>query len=107
MKARVLMKLDDRATLNAAPLYLAEIYEGGEGYVTFREVGQVHAPVGKAVDLERAVLYARAVLENSPEALAYRDGRRILAMALLGLHATATLRINEEGREVADVARPA
>lgn len=106
MKARVLLKLDDRATLNAAPLYLAEL-KGGEGYVTFREVGQVHAPVGKAVDIERAVLYARAVLENSPEALAYRDGRRILAMALLGLHATATLRINEEGREVGDVAQPA
>ena len=103
MNARALMTLNDRAQLNATPMCLGEI-EGGRGWVTAREIGQAHVQVGRACDAEAIVPFALAILENDPKALAERDASRLLALAVLGLFASASIR-NLEAGDPADAPR--
>jgi len=101
MKARALMTLNDRAQINATPMCLREI-EGGRGWVTTREIGQDQVRVGRACDAEAIVPFALAILENDPKALAERDGCRLLSLAVLGLFASASLRISPTPEETPD-----
>jgi len=101
MNARALMTLKDRAQLNAVPLCLREI-EGGRGWVTTREIGQDHVRVGRACDAEAIVPFALAILENDPKAQAFAEGKRLLALAVLGMFASATLRISPTPEETPD-----
>lgn len=106
IQGRVILTLDDLAVQNAAPRYLVEL-ENGQGYAVVRQVGKVTVADGKACNLEAVTRLAQAVLERSPKALSYPEGRQLLAMAVLGMFASANLRLNEQGREVANVDGPA
>lgn len=101
MNARALMTLNDRAQLNGRPMCLREI-EGGRGWVITREVGQAQSMVGRACDAEAIVPFALAILENDPKAQAFADGKRLLALAVLGMFASATLRISTTPEETPD-----
>jgi hypothetical protein len=103
MNASPLMTLKDRAHHNATSMCLREI-EGGRGWVTTREIGQAHVQVGRACDVDAIVPFALAILENDPNALSERDGSRLLALAVLGLFASASIR-NLEAGDPADAPR--
>ena len=103
MNASALMTLNDRAQLNATPMCLREI-EGGRGWVTTREIGQADVQVGRACDVDAIVPFALAILENDPKALSERDASRLLALAVLGLFASASIR-NLEAGDPADAPR--
>ena len=103
---RTIMTLEDRAVQNGTPMFLVEKQDGA-GYAVVRSIGMRTVEVGEGVDLAKATRLALAILENDPKALADLGAKRLLAMAVLGMFASASLRIAEAGKEVVDVQGPA
>jgi hypothetical protein len=105
MQGRIVMTLQNLAVLNAPPRYLLA-RPNNDGFAIVRPLGRDWVKDGDFL-LDDAVLYAQRVLDNDPAALADRDGRLRLAACLVGIFASASLSLNEQGKAVSDVQGPA
>lgn len=101
---RAVLTLQNLAVINAPPRYLIARPDG-DGFAIIKQIGRDWVRDGD-YRLDEAVAYALAVLDNDPKALADRDGRQRLAACLAGIYASASISINEQGKDVADVEGP-
>lgn len=101
---RTVLTLKNLAVMGAPDRYLIT-RPAKDGFAIVKPLGREWVTEAEFL-LNEAVAYALAVLDNDPKALADREGRQRLAACLAGIYATASLTINEQGKDVVNVEGP-